>query len=331
MPVALDQMAAMQDQDTLRPVSFHQATKVSATDTPTIYEAYIYPDWCFGSVPHGGHLFSIVTKAVRLHCQKNPKTKHLVDSISSNISYLRPTKLGSVQIHVDDLRTSPAFSTYRAALYQEHPPNSGQYTRHCLEAIITQGSVALEQRSKSLTLPPPETSSRSPPPTRDGWGVLELQKTGIPFYRHKPRYQQLFPPNTNLRQQQYEHPIWGPSIRENWFRADENWTPDHLPYLVDLFGPVHMNYAEGSHHWHPTLNISLELKKLPPTDAGWEWLHGRMDLRECRNSRQVLDVVISDEEGEVVALARHVNFLVPMQRYQGAGKTGGKGKGDSKL
>lgn len=55
----------------------------------------------------------------------------------------------------------------------------------------------------------------------------------------------------------------------------------------------------------------MEVKKAPPAGKeGWEWLFLRISMHEVRSGRFDRQVLISDEDGEVVAICRHRALIV---------------------
>ena len=87
-----------------------------------------------------------------------------------------------------------------------------------------------------------------------------------------------------------------------------------LCFIVDEFRPVPEHFGITG-HWYPTMSMSLEVKKGPPDGRpGWEWLFLRLESHQIRNGRMDIDVVVLNEEGELVALSRHVALIVPSER-----------------
>ena len=59
--------------------------------------------------------------------------------------------------------------------------------------------------------------------------------------------------------------------------------------------------------------MNLDIKKSLPTE-GVEWLFLRTMARKIHNGRLDLQVTILDEEGDLVALASHINMVLPASR-----------------
>jgi hypothetical protein len=54
-------------------------------------------------------------------------------------------------------------------------------------------------------------------------------------------------------------------------------------------------------------------QKGPPTGKGWDWLFIRIEAKAIKDRRNDIDVVILNEEGEIVALAKHMALVVPVE------------------
>lgn len=72
--------------------------------------------------------------------------------------------------------------------------------------------------------------------------------------------------------------------------------------------------------WYPTVLLNLDVKKVLP-EEGVEWLYVRASMKQIRNGRMDLDIVILDEGGEIVALSHHVALAVDSSRNVAARST----------
>ena len=124
---------------------------------------------------------------------------------------------------------------------------------------------------------------------------------------------------------------FGPSVREQWVtwrgnresNVKRGFDISGLAYLADAFIPLPEAYGLIG-NWFPTINFNLEVKKGPPKDQEWEWLFMRIESHQIRHGRCDIDVVFFDEDGDLVALSRHVALIVSMERNV-------KKKGEGKL
>jgi hypothetical protein len=58
--------------------------------------------------------------------------------------------------------------------------------------------------------------------------------------------------------------------------------------------------------WYPTLCMSSEIKKDP---KGAKWLFMRITTHAIKNGRFDTDIYVVDEEGDLVALSKHVSLM----------------------
>lgn len=93
---------------------------------------------------------------------------------------------------------------------------------------------------------------------------------------------------------------------------------DAKPYVVEAWRPVDEEaqdapFSRKDIFWYPTLAMNLDIKKSLPTE-GVEWLFLRTMARKIHNGRLDLQVMILDEDGDLVALASHVNMVLSASR-----------------
>lgn len=94
---------------------------------------------------------------------------------------------------------------------------------------------------------------------------------------------------------------------------------DAKPYVVEAWRPLlgedgqEAPFSRQETFWYPTLSMNLDIKKSLPNE-GVEWLFLRTMARKIHNGRLDLQVTILDEEGDLVALASHINMVLPASR-----------------
>jgi hypothetical protein len=131
-----------------------------------------------------------------------------------------------------------------------------------------------------------------------------------------------------------------PNIVDEWvrFSSGERFTTASLGFVVDMFPLVVENYYKKNANdgglvrfWYPTLLINLDVKKALP-EEGVEWLFVRAQALQIKNGRMDYNIVVLDQQGEVVALSNHVNYIVDVSRNTAKRRTGGEGsEKDSKI
>jgi Thioesterase-like superfamily len=127
------------------------------------------------------------------------------------------------------------------------------------------------------------------------------------------------------------------SIGDEWlcFTNDEKFTNESLGYLADTFPMLVEQFREDNNpydvsssgtqsrltkpakYWYPTLVLNLDIKKALP-EGGVDWLFGRVRVKQIKNGRMDLEVIIMDEGGDIVALSNHVCLVLGSERNTAA-------------
>ena len=127
------------------------------------------------------------------------------------------------------------------------------------------------------------------------------------------------------------------SIRDIWmrFEGDERFTQESLGYVADTFphivetaqagvqltsgqakllgAPDDLTTNGTARFWYPTVLLNLDIKKLLPA-SGVEWLFSRVQVKQIRNGRMDIEVVIMDEGGVLIALSNHIALVLGTER-----------------
>ena len=94
----------------------------------------------------------------------------------------------------------------------------------------------------------------------------------------------------------------------------ERFTQTSLGFIVDMFPMIMEKTSQLGPMWYPTVSLNLDVKK-PIGPEGLEWVFVRVEAKEVRNGRMDLGVTVLDEEGDILALAKHVT-LVRFSRFR---------------
>ncbi|KAJ5088235.1 hypothetical protein N7456_011851 [Penicillium angulare] len=329
--------------------SFEEAIHVQPQGNNT-YSASLRPEWCIGTVPHGGYTTSVLYKLATTHFAHAHPNQYSTPAapISIQLSFLRRTAVGPVKFEVEDIKLGARTSTIHIKLLQ---PSEKQKDRLEIKVAgyITvsppDAEVGLTAETRWTPLPAPA------PGSLPGGGIdfAKLASTGKDgeWIRLNSRY-----PDFRLAEGQIE--IYGPGnggvqqkrhgrmAIDQWVRFRPNgdkegrWTDPAVVYLLDMF-PMALdgldvvassgavgdteNAAQGkAKSWYPTVTLSLDLKKrLPP--AGVEWLYSRIETKVVKDGRTDLNVTVLDQDGEVVAAGAQVGLVVSASRNTGNRKT----------
>ncbi|EGE81160.2 thioesterase [Blastomyces dermatitidis ATCC 18188] len=341
--------------------SFGEAIAISPVSSHT-YAAYLRPEWCIGTVPHGGYIASLFHNVAVIHLKHTHPTLHsgTPHPIALHLTFLRRTDAGPAAFVVQDTKLGSRTSTLHVTLSQHDPDGA---VRHEVAGYITVSNFDTEEGPTMQTgyelYPKPAPGSRPDQAVdlvklardgRDGnwerfhiaFSSMRKASNHVEFYT--PRYTKEAGGRTK-----------GPSgFVEQWVRFKPygkvgRWTDSTLGYLVDMFpmmlerfdskpwqGDSAADKLEMARYWYPTVLLNMEFKKKLPAE-GVEWLYSRVQTKVLKDGRMDLDLVVLDEKGEVVVVSNHVSLIVSAQRNieprkgKGKGNGNGNGNGGSKL
>jgi hypothetical protein len=250
---------------------------------------------------------SAVSESVRQYFQEHHSARNQLDLITFHVEFISRPAVGDATISIQPLKFGRQYSTVRVNLIQRDEAKGK--TIVCLEALVTQGNLAMEAKSGGVDLVTrgllekdfiPNRLDCEPWVTDTRWHSRRLAAFKIDIFLPKG--------SDSLA----ASPTLGPSVREQWVR----WAPGmgktfflpSLAFLADCFRPLPEAYG-FTHSWFPTLSYGLEVKQAPPV-GGWEWLFLRIEMGICKNGRHDYSIVIADEQGEAVAISRHTTLIL---------------------
>ncbi|RAO73554.1 uncharacterized protein BHQ10_009566 [Talaromyces amestolkiae] len=288
--------------------SFADATRVTPVPgTDDQFEATIHWDWCGGLHAHGGFTLSLIFSTVRTYfLRKYPSTPQ-PDPINSNIHFIQPAPRGRVILTVTELSHARRYSTVEVKL--RDPAGT-----ICTSATVIQGNLATED-GPSMAVPPVMTHDEIPDRERcDQWFRSPLLVKLMPVIS-KMRV---------LKRKEAKTQVWsrkgaaGLNTKETWVRwedLDQKLDVISLGVVGIQFLPAPLNFdptmADLSKYVFPTMCMSVEIKK-DPKDA--EWLFLEIVCHKIQNGRYDTDVRVMDENGDLVALSKHVSVMAEMKR-----------------
>jgi acyl-coenzyme A thioesterase PaaI-like protein len=101
----------------LPPTTFLEASHIQPLGTHE-YGVSVHPDFAWGSVAHGGYLFSLLWKVIAEHYRTTLGSYDQPDTVAMHVELLRPTALGEAVVQVKDVRLGKGSSTVHVALVQ---------------------------------------------------------------------------------------------------------------------------------------------------------------------------------------------------------------------
>ncbi|KAH7347416.1 thioesterase-like superfamily-domain-containing protein [Plectosphaerella cucumerina] len=315
-------MASTTDESALTTI-FSKATHVRRV-APNTYRTFLNGNWTIGAVPHGGYVASTILRAAEEHLAARGQ-KH---SISAHFEYLNRTEVGPAIIVIEDTKPGRSVSNIHATLYQgdlqDEAPFITAKTRKPVVAYLINTNLDEESgvtlKTEWELLPPPKpvdltkiVSEQDPNWTSKDARIGMAQRS----VAKAPHNLDFFFPRQYGRL----------GLEDNWlrFKSGEGWTnaslgfiSDVLPIVIEGWRPTidddkDAPFKRDEHFWYPTLALNLDVKKALP-EKGVEWLFLRTMTRQVRNGRFDLEATILDANGELVAVASHVNMVLPLAR-----------------
>jgi acyl-coenzyme A thioesterase PaaI-like protein len=101
----------------LPPTTFSEASQIQPRGTHE-YGVVVHPDFAWGTVAHGGYLFSLLWKVIAEHYRTSLASYDQPDTVTMHVELLRPTALGEAMVQVKDVRLGKGSSTVHVALVQ---------------------------------------------------------------------------------------------------------------------------------------------------------------------------------------------------------------------
>ncbi|KAM0285771.1 hypothetical protein ACHAQH_001232 [Verticillium albo-atrum] len=304
-------------------VPFAEANKVTQL-APRVFLTNLSASFCIGSVPNGGYVASTIIRAAAEHLASRGQT----DSITSHFEFIDRTEPGPALIILEEVKLGRSVSTLHATLYQNdlqpESPFITSKTRKLVLSYLTNANIAREQ---GLTLDTKWTLSPPAPPqphrldllktdSIPGWTSRSTRLRGRNNLVRSNNNLQCFFPETPGRRGQED--VWlRLASGERLTNSVLAYVVDAMPYVVEGWRPSvdeeQTPFRTDEIWWYPTLSMNLDIKRGLP-EEGVEWLFMRTMAREIRNGRFDLEVTILDEQGNLVALASHVNLILSMAR-----------------
>lgn len=276
------------------------------------------------------------------HFKHTHPTRHHGDPmpIAMQMNFLRRTNVGRATLIVKDAKLGARTSTIHVTLSQGEPDQDEKPTDRVVGYITVSDPVSEVglTASSDWTLYPPPPSTRPPEiketestesahSNTDGNSPWVLMKDPFSGFRHVMAHHILYGPLKEHRRR---------NVGDQWARfhprgpkgGPARWTTDSMVLLTDIF--PHMltgldaaaapsrtgSDGKGSKtppFWYPTVTLNVDFKRrLPP--EGEEWLYSRIILKDVRNGRTDIEVIMMNERGEIVALANQIGLVVSASR-----------------
>ncbi|KAF5678604.1 thioesterase family [Fusarium heterosporum] len=281
------------------------------------WNANLVQDYCVGAVPNGGYVASVMYRAVEGHGRNLGLGQEIV---SAQLQYVNRTQIGEAIIVVETVKTGRATSTFHAALVQGSqkcvlgyfvcvaPTTDGLTLATGWQLLPPSPPVDLKQLIEGLDLNWSSEACRIQISHLASLGFVRAVEGAFEsFYRRQPARKGLEDAWVRL------------TSGERFTNATLPLVADAKPYVVESWRPLaadgsgQVPFPRNEAFWYPTLVMNLDVKKPLPRE-GVEWLFIRTEARKIDQGRLDLQVSILDQEGDLVALASHVNLVLSAAR-----------------
>lgn len=101
----------------LPPTNFEQASRIQSLSSHE-YGIEVHADFSWGSVAHGGYLFSLLWEVIAEHFRSTLTSYDQPDTIAMHVELLRPVPLGRAEVKVKDVRLGKGSSSVHVSLVQ---------------------------------------------------------------------------------------------------------------------------------------------------------------------------------------------------------------------
>lgn len=331
---------------TSRLTTFAEATAVKQISSHE-YLANFPRDWCIGTgtllsrplilsyplrslrdplfltpkckVPHGGFVTSCFLQVAKAHFSTTLVSQNQPHTITLHLDFVRRTQVGPAHFTVKDVKVGARTSIIHIALSQDD--------REEVVGYITQSNMEKEEGVTFTT----------------GWELdpapLPVDLKALDKNQDKNWARAGNPPFPEFRmaslKSQFYYPRNGQqSMRttDEWLRFanGDKWTDASVGYVADMWpmpverfltpgaDPYDVNATKEARSkapgmWYPTLSLNIDFKKPLPA-GGVEWLFARVNTKKIKNGRLDIEVVITDETGDTVALSHHSALAIDASR-----------------
>ncbi|KAH8815256.1 thioesterase-like superfamily-domain-containing protein [Xylogone sp. PMI_703] len=314
---------------TRSPTSFADATAAKQISSHQ-YSANFPDDWCIGTVPHGGFVTACFLQVAKAHFTTTLSAQNQPHPITLHLDFLRRTQSGPALFTVKDAKLGARTSIIHVSLSQDGREEVVGYITH--SNMHTEEGVSFSTGWELEPAPPPVDFKALVENKDRHWAAGGK----IPFaqFRKATMMTQFYFPRDGNKD---------PRFSDEWIRlaTGEKWTNAALGYVADMWpmpverfigsaDPYDANASEKTkariaRHWYPTLVLNLDFKKALP-DEGVEWLFARVNVKQIKNGRMDLDIIIKDAEGDIVAISNHSALALDASR-----NTAQRGQGKSKI
>lgn len=240
-----------------------------------IFSTDVSARWNIGAVPNGGYLLALILTAL------DEKITH-PDPLSATAHYMKATRPGPAEIHVEVVKSGKSFSTAEARLVQEGSER--------VRVLATYGTLGQKNDVRYVTGQPPRV------PSADEVPVLRPPSIAPEIAK---RFEVRYAPETSswMRGEKTGNAELRGAIR---FADHRPLDVKSLALFADAFPPPVFDVIPMN--WVPTLELTVHFRSRPQGD----WLHSVFRTRFLFDGLLEEDGEIWDESGNLCALSRQL-------------------------
>jgi acyl-CoA thioesterase len=244
-------------------------------DEPLTFSGHITENWSINGVPDGGYLMAILAKAMMQHSE-------MISTPIITANFLNRCEPGDAEVTIEKMSASRQFNRFQGSLSQEGK-----------EKIRAFGTFADED--KACLVERCEVS---------GPEIAELEKClAVPEIPNYTLFGQLDVRLDPICTGWMSGKLSDISEIKGWikFKNDRPFDVLSILLIADSFPPAVIS-SQGMVAWVPTLELSVNIRKLPTTD----WLKCSFRTRFITCGLLEEDGEIWDQKGALIAISRQI-------------------------
>jgi acyl-CoA thioesterase len=264
---------------------FEAATAVTEVGDG-FYAAELAEDYAVLGNPHGGYLVALVANAAAQHLtSRGADHPHC---LAASASFVRPPKLGKVEVALDVHRKGSRISHVRASVLQD-----GEVT---VDALLSLGRLEPDapvryQVPCDVVLPPLESCVRRPAEGLPGVSIAIMDRVDL----------RLDPATAGF----VDGVLTDTAEIRGWLRLADGRPMDPLGLLFSLDVLPPATFAIGSTGWVPTVQFNAYVRALPADG----WLVARQRARSVASGLVDQVCEVWDAEGRAVGQASQLAMV----------------------
>jgi acyl-CoA thioesterase len=244
-------------------------------DEPFSFSGQIAENWSINGVPDGGYLMAILANAMMQHSEM--KSTPIITA-----NFLNRCEPGDARVTVEKMITSRQFDRFQGSLSQK-----GKEKIRAFGTFAVENQACLVERCEASV---PEIAA-----PEKCIAVLE-----VPNY---PLFSQLDIRLDPICTGWMSEKLSDTSEIKGWikFKNDRPYDVLSILLMADSFPPAVIS-SQGMVAWVPTIELSVNVRKIPTTD----WLIGIFRTRFITCGLLEEDGEIWDQKGELIAISRQI-------------------------